>query len=372
MDDIASISGRFAIPGRLRSVAPHGNGHINDTFLAEYEQEGRPVRYVHQRINRQVFADPHAVMDNIGRVTAHLHRKLAAAGVEDPQRRALTVVRTTAGESLVQANDGSCWRTYRFIEGTRTQQTIDFPQQAYQAARAFGCFQAGLADLPPPALIETIPAFHDTPRRLRALERAVAEARTDRRQAARPQIDLAREQARLADTLVALHATGAIPARVTHNDTKLNNVLFDAASGEAICVVDLDTVMPGLSLYDFGDMVRTMTCPAAEDEADLTRIDVDPVLFEAIVRGYLETAGDMLNPTERAHLLAAGLTIVFEQGVRFLTDYLSGDVYYKIEHPEHNLQRCRAQFALLTALLRREAQLEAVVGNTARRADRKA
>ena len=358
---VMTISAAFDISGRLEHVGPCGNGHINDSYLATYTERGVARRYVHQRINDRVFTDPPAVMQNIQRVTEHLHRKLAAAGHADAARRTLTVVPTRAGQAFLRAADGAYWRTYRFVDATHTYQKLDEPERAFQAARAFGRFQLLLADLPGPPLVETIRRFHDTPARYAAFEGTLAAAAAERRRNAEEAIAFAIEHVALAHSLTDPRVRAQLPLRITHNDTKLNNVLFDDATGEALCVVDLDTVMPGLSLYDFGDMVRTMTCPAAEDEPDLARVSVQLPMFEAVVRGYLESAGSMLTATERACLLPAALTIIFEQGLRFLTDHLAGDTYYKVHRPGHNLDRCRTQFKLIESMLDCTPELNAAV-----------
>jgi hypothetical protein len=355
--DMAAISLQFCVAGRLISIEPYGNGHINDTYLATYDDGGRPERVIHQRINQAVFADPPAVMYNIQRTTRHLFSKLAIGGSKDDLQCTLCVVTTRTKEPILRTDNGEYWRSYRFVEGTHTFEYVEAPEQAYRAARAFGRFQALLADLPEPPLVETISGFHDTPRRWTNFERALDEAAGGRVDAARDQIAFATAQRELGTTLVRLYDEQLVPERITHNDTKLNNVLFDIKTGQAVCVVDLDTVMPGLSLYDFGDMVRTMTCTAAEDERDLSRVHVDPRLFAAVARGYIESTAGMLNEVEHAHLVAAGMTIVFEQGLRFLTDYLAGDAYYKVHRSQHNLDRCRSQFALLKSILAQEVEL---------------
>ena len=360
-DEIVSISQQFAIPGRCVATSPFGGGHINDTYLAVYEHDGRTCRYLHQRINDRVFTDPPAVMQNIQRVTDHLQQKLAAGGASNALRQTMAVVPTRSGAACWRSDAGTYWRTYRFVEGARTFEMVSSPDQARQAARAFGEFQALLADLPGPRLAETIGDFHNTPKRWADFEGALTSALHDRVSQAQPEIDFALENRSLAWSLVELHERERIPERIAHNDAKLNNVLFDAGGGEAICVVDLDTVMPGLSLYDFGDMVRTMTTAAAEDETDLSRVEVRLPLFEAVVRGYLESAGSMLTAAERGHLLPAAKTIIFEQGLRFLGDYLAGDTYYKTTRPGHNLDRCRTQWALLRSIARQEEKLSASV-----------
>ncbi|RMF71661.1 MAG: aminoglycoside phosphotransferase family protein, partial [Planctomycetota bacterium] len=252
---------------------------------------------------------------------------------------------------------GRVWRMYHFIEGTRTFTSPRSSAQATAAARAFGEFQALLADLPSPPLHETIPHFHDTPRRFAALRTSIADDAHRRAANAADEIAFCLAREASAGLLTDLHRRGAIPQRIVHNDAKISNVLFDDAGREAICVVDLDTVMPGLSLYDFGDMVRSMACSAAEDERDLSRVEVSPERFAALAAGYLEATGNLLVPAEREHLVDAARIITLEQGVRFLTDYLDGDRYYQTKRLNHNLDRCRTQLKLVASIERQAATL---------------
>ncbi|MBN1514064.1 MAG: aminoglycoside phosphotransferase family protein, partial [Phycisphaerae bacterium] len=360
-DQIADVSRQFRIPGRFVDVCSFGRGHIHESCLATYEHEGSTARYLHQRINRHVFSDPDSLMRNIVHVTEHLRRRYRAADAPDAARRTLHVVRTLDGEPMFTTSSGDCWRTYRFIEGTRNYVVATNLEQVREAGRAFGEFQAFLADLPAPRLTETIPHFHDTRGRLAAFEQAVQQDAVGRTAAARAQIEFARAHAPLAGALLDLAASGIIPERIAHNDAKLDNLLFDSQTGTALCVVDLDTVMPGLSLYDFGDMARSMVCLAPEDEDDLSLVRVDADRFESLVRGYRVGAADLLTPTEIAHLVTAAKVITYEQGLRFLTDHLMGDAYYRISRPGHNLIRCRNQFYLLRGLCDREDELSARV-----------
>jgi aminoglycoside phosphotransferase (APT) family kinase protein len=246
---------------------------------------------------------------------------------------------------------------YRFIERARTYDTVGSPQQAFQAAKAFGQFQKMLVDLPAPQLHDTIPDFHNTPKRFMAFERTLAADAADRAVLAKPEIDFAFAHQSIAGVLLDAH----LPERVTHNDTKFNNVMLDDAAGEGICVVDLDTVMPGLALYDFGDMVRTATSPADEDEPDLSKVTMQFPMFEALARGYLSSAGNFLTQSERQYLAFAGKLITFEQGIRFLTDYLAGDTYYKVHRDGHNLDRCRTQFKLVESIEQQEEKMDLLV-----------
>lgn len=350
LSEFAALGRAFALRGEVVAAAPYGSGHINDTFAVAVSQAGAPVRYIFQRINHRIFKDVPALMDNIVRVTAHQRSRLEAAGGADASRRALTVLFAKDGQPFARDSEGAWWRAYLFIEKALTHDKIESAAQARAASRAFGEFQRLLADMPGARLHETIPGFHDTPRRYAAFEAAVGADAAGRAAATGAEIAFARERGPLARELVDLLAAGLVPERVTHNDTKLNNVMLDDVSGEGVCVIDLDTVMPGLSLYDFGDMVRSATNAAAEDETDLTKVVARPEIFTALAEGFLAGCGASLNAVERAHLVAAGQVMTYEVGLRFLTDHLQGDVYFKVKRPGHNLDRARNQFALLRSL----------------------
>lgn len=358
---LAAVASRFSIAGSFLSAAPYGNGHIHDTYLARFDAGGRETGLILQRINGRVFKDPLAVVENVARVTRHLQARLAAIPGADPARQAMSLVPARDGATCWRDDEGHFWRAFGFVEGTLTRETCTDPRQAYEAARVVGRFQSLLADLPLPRLHETIPFFHHTPRRLQALEEALAKDPANRCRDAKPEIEFALARRDLAPAIVDLLGSGAIPERVAHNDTKLNNVLFDEQTGRGLCLVDLDTCMPGSVLYDFGDMVRTMTCEAAEDETDLSRVRMDPARFGALVRGYLETAGGFLAAREIEMLPIAGRLLTFTIGIRFLTDYLSGDVYFKTHRPGHNLDRCRAQFRLVQSMEAQAAAMESIV-----------
>ena len=353
--DVRAIARQFQIYGEFVDFAPYGTGHINDTYCATFDQAGARARYILQRINQNVFKNPVALMDNVQRVTAHLAAKLA--GERDFSRSVLTLVPARDGQPWVRDAEGSYWRTYLFIENARTYDTVQSPLQAFEAARAFGRFQSLLADLPGPRLHDTIPDFHHTPRRFARLQEVVAADPCHRAQSAAAQIDFAFR--RQAITSVLLDA--GLPERVTHNDTKLNNVMLDDATGAGICVIDLDTVMPGLALYDFGDMVRTATCTVKEDVRDLGLVRMEFPMFEAIVRGYLASAAGFLTQAERRFLAFSGKLITFEIGLRFLTDFLEGDVYFKTHREGHNLDRCRMQFKLAESIEQQEEAMNRLV-----------
>jgi len=353
--DVRAIARQFQISGDYMEAAPYGSGHINDTYCVIFDQGGTRVRYIFQRINHNVFKTPGALMENVQRVTTHLAAK--ACGFSDTSRRVLTLMPSRDGRAWHVDAGGNHWRAYVFIEKARTYDSVESDKQAFQAAKAFGQFQKLLADLPSPRLHDTIPDFHHTPRRFAALEKAIASDSANRAQLAKPEIEFALRHKALCSVLL----DGNLPERVTHNDTKFNNVMLDDTTGEGICVIDLDTVMPGLALYDFGDMVRTTTSPAKEDERDLSKVKMQFPMFEALARGYLSTAAEFLTPAEKKLLPVSGKLITFEIGIRFLTDFLAGDVYFKVHREGHNLDRCRTQFKLVESIEQQEADMHNLV-----------
>ncbi|GLH71501.1 mucin desulfatase [Geothrix limicola] len=356
---LLDIARRFQVLGDLLSAVPYGTGHINDTYVVTCDQAGEPVRYLLQRLNTKIFKTPRGLMKNIEEVTGHIRGKLKRQG-EPFTRRVLTLVPLAdSGVCFLDDPELGFWRCYLFIEGARTYDVIERVEQAFEAAKAFGAFQSLLADYEGPSLHETIPDFHHTPKRLAALKAAVAEDPLGRARDCEADILFALERAPLAGRLVGLQAEGAIPERITHNDTKLNNVMLDDATGAGVCVIDLDTVMPGLSLCDFGDMVRTACNPLAEDDPDTSRMVARGDMFEALASGYLQGTGGALLPVEREHLVVAGQLLTYECGTRFLTDYLLGDTYFRTHRPAQNLDRARNQFALVRSL---ESQEEAFMG----------
>lgn len=357
-DQLARIGRAFQIPGTFLEARRMEGGHIHDTFAATYLDRGQPFRVVHQRLNTRVFRDPDGLMRNIVRVTDHVRRRLEARNATEIPRRVLQVVPTRTGEPSHRDDRGDPWRTFLHIERVRSPRSAETPAEAYQAGRAFGEFQSLLADLPADALTTTIPDFHHTPKRYVRLEAAIAADACQRVARAAPEIAFARGMASLAGALLDAQARGDAPTRVTHNDTKFGNVLLDDQTGEALCVVDLDTVMPGTVLFDFGDMVRTTATRAAEDEPDLDQVHLEMPMFEALLRGYLDASRTFLTAGERRHLVVAGRVITLTMGVRFLTDYLEGDRYYRVGHPEHNLDRCRTQFRLLTSMTGQREAME--------------
>jgi hypothetical protein len=359
---LTAIFEQFAVPGQLFDAAPYGSGYINDTYLGRYQVNGAEARYIHQRINHQVFKQPEKLMENLERVTRHLRQKIEAAG-GDPQRETLNVVPTRSGAAFLRTEQGEYWRTFAFIPNTTTYDVCATPQMAYSPAYAFGNFQKLLADLPGERLHETIPDFHHTRKRFDAFVQAVQADSAGRCAECRAEIDFILQRESDAGRVVDLLASGELPERVTHNDTKLNNVLIDEASGQGICVIDLDTVMPGSLLYDFGDLIRMGTATAAENEADLSKVRLDLQLFTWLARGYLDAVRDILTPLEWELLPFGGKIITYEQAIRFLGDYLRGDPYYKIRYPRHNLDRARNQIKMVQEMESLKGEMEDVIAS---------
>jgi hypothetical protein len=357
--DVRAVAGQFQIYGEFVSAEPYGSGHINDTYCVVFDQSGTRVRYIFQRINHNIFKKPVSLMENIQRVTSHLAAKMA--GERDFSRRVLTLTPARNGLYYHHDEQGNYWRAYLFIEQARTFDAVESPRQAFEAAKAYGRFQKLLDDLPAPRLHDTIPDFHHTPKRFAALVKAIENDAENRAGLAKAEIDFALKRASITDVLI----NAKLPERVTHNDTKFNNIMLDDATGEGICVVDLDTLMPGLTLYDFGDMVRTTTSPAKEDELDLTRVKMQFPMFEALVRGYFTSAGDFLTSAEKKLLAFSGKLITLEIGIRFLTDFLGGDTYFKVHRNGHNLDRCRTQFKLVESIEDQEESMNALIESVA-------
>lgn len=348
-DDFRRICSKFALYGDFLVAVPFGGGHVNDTFQLTFDQGGVRLHYVLQRINRNVFRKPEQVMENMDRVTRHLLARIHAEKVET-RKRTIRLLRTFANQPFVTDEQGDVWRAYIFVENARAYDVLETPEQAFKVAQAFGEFQCNLVDLPGPRLHETIPDFHNTPKRLETLRQAIRRDPVGRERRVRREIDFIMKRAEETQHLLKLQAEGAIPERITHNDTKVNNILIDDLTGDGICVIDLDTVMPGLSLYDFGDMVRAGTSPAEEDEVNLAKVGMRFDMYEALYRGFLSSAGSFLTEAERENLPFSGKLITFEIAIRFLTDYLEGDVYFKVKRPEHNLERCRNQLRMVESI----------------------
>ena len=355
--DARTAAGRFEFSGEFTEAIPYGSGHINDTYRVLFDENGLARCYILQRINHHIFKNPLALMENVERVTAHLATQVA--NEPDRERRVLTLIPTREGRGWHVDAEGYHWRAYRFIANARSYDAVESTEQAFQAGKAFGRFQDLLAGLPAPRLLDTIPDFHNTPKRFEALQAAISADTMGRAKLAKAEIDFALAH----ETMTGVLLNANLPERVTHNDTKFNNVMLDDTTGEAICVIDLDTVMPGLAPYDFGDMVRTTTSPAMEDERDLAKVAMQFPMFEALVRGYLSSAGGFLTKREKELLAFSGKLITFEIGTRFLTDYLSGDTYFKVHREGHNLDRCRTQFKLVESIEQQEEKMNLLVAS---------
>lgn len=359
--NIGSVIKGFLIPGEFECVAPYGTGHINTTYVSRWNQAGTAVRYLHQRINNEIFVRPNEVMENILRVTRHIAGKLVAEGVAGWSRRVLTVVPGRDGNPWVRDAEGGWWRTYLFIENARALEVAGSPEDARILGRSIGKFQKQLADLDGGRLHETIPGFHDMEKRYRRFYEVLHRDSMNRAAAARAEIKFMEENEERGTILIRALREGRIPERICHNDTKLNNILLDSTNSEALCVADLDTVMPGTSLFDTGDLIRTVPSRAEEDERDLSKVIFDLTLFRALLDGYLSEARDFLTPPEKELLAESGRNITQIMALRFLTDYLDGDHYYHIARPDHNLDRCRNQIALIRSM---DSQWEGMIAAT--------
>lgn len=359
--DLRSVIGEFQIHGDFQSGEPYGSGHINDTFCVVFDQAGTRVRYILQRLNHQVFPQPEVVMANIQRATAHLAAKLRDGGTRQCSRRCLTLVPGRDSRCWLQDGEGNCWRCYLFIEGASTHDQVRDPRQAFHAAKAFGEFQRLLLDLPGEPLVEPIPNFHNTRYRFEALTSAVDRDVANRARDVKPEMAFCWERESMVDALLKPEREGVLPRRVVHGDTKLNNVMLDDRTGEGVCVIDLDTVMPGQVLHDFGDMCRTTTCLAPEDEQDLSRVEPNMEMFQALAGGYVAAFGKSLTGLERDLMAFSANLVSFEIGIRFLEDYLAGDRYFKVRRPGQNLDRARAQFKLVRAFEERQGTMQELV-----------
>lgn len=341
-----NICGKFQTKGAALSCEPYGNGHINATYLVKTDEE----QYILQRINHHIFQDVPGLMRNVERVTAFLAEK-------DPDpRHSLHLVPAKDGAAYVEA-EGEFYRMYDFVHDSICLDAPETDEDFYQSAVAFGSFQRQLADFPANELSETIPRFHDTPNRYRALRAAIERDALGRAASCREEIEFALTREADAAVMINLLAAGELPLRVTHNDTKLNNVMLDAKTRKPLCVIDLDTVMPGLAANDFGDSIRFGANTGAEDEKDLKKISLSLARYEAFARGFLEACGKALTPKEIETLPWGAKLMTLECGVRFLTDYLEGDTYFRIHRPEHNLDRTRTQFALVADMEKKWTQM---------------
>jgi thiamine kinase-like enzyme len=358
--EMKDILAHFSAEGRPVAWEPYGCGHINSTYCVYYDRGNRPpARVILQRINTDIFRDPEGLMNNVAYVTEHIRRQFA--GSPDEDRCTLTVIPTTEGKNFYRDDEGSCYRAYLFVENTFSLQQVENAAQFESLGLAFGEFQKQLSDFDASCLTESIPDFHNTEKRYEAFEAAVKADLAGRAASVAAEIAFVRERKADASLLLGELREGNLPLRVTHNDTKLNNVLFDAESGKAVCVIDLDTVMPGLVHYDFGDSIRFGASTAAEDEKDLDKVEMDLALFEAYTRGFLASAGKALTEKEIEYLPFSAKLLTYECGMRFLTDYLNGDTYFRIHYPEQNLDRCRTQFKLVADMEGKMETMKAIV-----------
>jgi Ser/Thr protein kinase RdoA (MazF antagonist) len=355
---LSSVISQFAIPGTPRKTERFGSGLINDTYLCEFTDKGETRKYILQRINTAVFKKPEQVMENVEAVTTHILRKLTASGVADPLAVTPALIRTCGGRSHLQDDAGGFWRMFHFIESGVVYDTVRDAVHAREVGRGLGRFQALVSDLDPRTLHDTLPGFHHTPDYLAEYDAALREDRAGRASEAAAETEFVSSRRALARRLLEPLEKGEIPIRVVHNDPKVNNVMVHAKTGEALCMLDLDTVKPGIVHFDFGDCVRSAANPVGEDAEDPSSAQIDLSLFEAVADGYLQEAGPFLTKEEIALLPASIKVITFELGLRFLTDYLRGDTYFRVHHPSHNLHRARVQFRLLESVEAAEGRMQ--------------
>ena len=347
--------------GTLIGKKPFGEGHINDTFKLTFDVgEDEPKPYILQGINDDIFEDPSGLMENINGVTSHIRAKIIENG-GDPERETLYVIPTLDGKLFYKDSNGAFWRAYQFVEDATTYQTAETPEVFYESAAAFGKFQKYLADYPAETLHETIVDFHHTKKRFDAFVKAVEEDTCDRVKDARAEIDFILAREKDASILVDMKDKGELPIRVTHNDTKLNNVMMDNETGKGLCVVDLDTVMPGLMAHDFGDAIRFGASTALEDEQDLSKVKMDLELFDIYAKGFFAASEGSLTENEIDTLPLGAKTITLEQAMRFLTDHLQGDTYFKIHRENHNLDRARTQIKLVQEMEDKWEQMKDII-----------
>ncbi|MBK2404756.1 phosphotransferase [Erysipelothrix rhusiopathiae] len=342
MKSIKEVVQEFCFDGDVVEIVPFGNGHINDTYRVMCSRGS----YVLQKINHQIFLDPQGLIENIEKVTRHIRQKVIKRG-GDPRREVLNLIPTHHQEYICQTKSGDFWRAYELIENSKSLDLVENKEDFYQSGLAFGAFQKDLEDFPVDTLNLTIEDFHHTPKRYDQFHKSLKLNKSGRKHFALPEIEFALKHQEFADTLWDYHQQGLLPLKVTHNDTKLNNVLLDADSNDVLCVVDLDTVMPGFSLDDFGDSIRFGASTALEDEKDLSKVHLSIPYYEAYVDGFIEGAGGSLSDLEIKLFPEGAKMMTLECGLRFLKDYIDGDVYFKTSYPDHNLVRARTQFKLV-------------------------
>jgi thiamine kinase-like enzyme len=354
---------RFLIYGDFIKAEPFGSGHINDTFLAHFNQAGLPVKYIIRRINKYVFKQPEIVIQNTVNVIEHITEKLLADKEEEISRRVMTLIKCKDGKFYHLDENGDYWCAVLFFEGAYTIDSLENSRQAYKAAKQFGKFQKYIIDEDVNKYKPSIPNFHNTMMRVEQLKSAIKEDVCGRAKSAKDEIDIALANCGIADKIGALWKSKELPLRVTHNDTKINNVMLDKKTDDGICVIDLDTVMPGSVLYDFGDMIRTSASSADEEEKNFSRVIIKLEYFEAIAKGYLEELRSVLNQAEISNLVYGAELIIYEQAIRFLTDYLMGDPYYRIAYNGQNLDRTRNQLSLLKSFQIQKPEMEKIISS---------
>lgn len=364
MYDLKHIFERFDSGAVYLNGMAIGNGHIHDTYLIE-TAGSETDDFILQRLNSNVFKNIPELQHNIERVTLHLQNKLSNIRGSDIKRNCLILIPSRTGSSWISDDNGNFWRLYIYIKDHRSYDNVGSPCIAYEAGKAVGRFQEQLADLPGEPLSETIPSFHDLEARLKYFSRVLNDDPVKRAGSVKRETEFIQKRAGDLIIIHLLGKTGKIPVRITHNDTKLNNILFDE-DDSSLCIIDLDTVMPGYFHSDIGDLIRTGANTAAEDERDLSLIRIDISLFSAFTEGYLSGAGKILNPLEKEYLPIAPLVMTYEQAVRFLSDHLAGDIYYKIHHAGHNLQRARAQIRLLESMEEQYGEMRRIVEDAIR------
>ena len=357
---IEKIIYSFDITGEVVDYVPFGNGHINDTKLVTVKDGDNSVQYVLQKINKNVFKQPDKLMENYVGVTRFIREQVVEMG-GDPMREVINVVFSKEGKSFVIDDNGDYWRLLVYVTDSMSYDKVERPEQFYESAVSFGNFQYMLRNYPAHTLHETIVNFHNTPDRYRQLMEAVDNDVKGRLKEVEAEVEFARTRKEFAATLQNAYEAGSLPLRVTHNDTKLNNILFDTNTGEPICVVDLDTIMPGFSVNDFGDSIRFGATTALEDETDLSLVNFDISLYELYVKGFIEGAKGGLTAGELEMLPIGAIMMTFECGMRFLADYLNGDTYFRIHRPQHNLDRCRNQFKLVADMEAHLDEMKAIV-----------
>lgn len=337
----------FRFEGVLVDERPYGSGHINDTYLLTFEiAEMGQIKVILQRMNKDIFKEPVELMENILNVTSYLRERIIENG-GDPERETLNVIQTVDGKPYFVDSSGEYWRAYKFITDATSYDQVESPDDFYQSAVSFGNFQRLLAEYPAETLHETIKGFHDTRARFQVFKKAVEDDVCQRAASVQEEIEFVLQREDTANFFAELLDKKEIPLRVTHNDTKLNNIMIDNKTGKGICVIDLDTVMPGLAMHDFGDSIRFGASTAAEDEQDLSKVSCDMDLYDVYAKGFIEGCGGKLTEREIDLMPMGARAMTFECGMRFLTDYLQGDTYFKIHRENQNLDRCRTQFKLV-------------------------